>query len=183
MSTEQILQMYIWFVFIFVLSIPSHFCKYHCLQISHSSGSRIWSGGPNLLGGPTLKWEGCTPDFIESCAKQCKMYALTLGLGGLGLWAPLDPLLSQIIHGPKPLTYGLEQQHKRSISTLRTSISLAILSFHFGNGSMYFWARHFFRCHLISFCTYENFKWASVKPLYLLVANSIMLAIANKPQS
>ena len=36
-------------------------------------------------GGPTLKQEGCMPDFIEGCsllgAKQCKMYILTLGLG------------------------------------------------------------------------------------------------------
>ena len=49
-------------------------------------------GGPNWLGGPTLKWEGCTPDFIETYsllgAKQCKMYALTLGLGGPGLQGP-----------------------------------------------------------------------------------------------
>ena len=45
-------------------------------------------GGANWSGGPTLKREGCTPDFIESYsllgAKQRKMFALTLGLGGPG---------------------------------------------------------------------------------------------------
>ena len=57
-------------------------CVCVCLR---SSGSRIWSRGANWPGGPTLKREGCTPDFIESYsllgAEQRKMYALTLGLG------------------------------------------------------------------------------------------------------
>ena len=66
-------------------------CDQHVILCS--SGSRIWSrGGPNCSGGPTLKREGCTPDFIESYsllgAKQRKMYALTLGLGGPGLRGP-----------------------------------------------------------------------------------------------
>ena len=37
-------------------------------------------------------WIVVLPDFIEGCsllgAKQCKMYALTLGLGGPGLPGP-----------------------------------------------------------------------------------------------
>ena len=36
-------------------------------------------------------WIVVLPDFIEGCsllgAKQCKMYALTLGLGGWASWA------------------------------------------------------------------------------------------------
>ena len=43
-------------------------------------------------GGPNFEMEGCTPDFIQSHsllgAKQCKMYALTLGLEAQGLWGP-----------------------------------------------------------------------------------------------
>ena len=59
-----------------------------------SSGSRIWSRGGQLVGGPTLKREGCTPDFIQSYsllgAKQHKNF----GAGGArASEAPLDPLL------------------------------------------------------------------------------------------
>ena len=36
-------------------------------------------GGPIGCGGPTLKREGYTPDFIENCAKQRKMYAKLWG--------------------------------------------------------------------------------------------------------
>ena len=34
-------------------------------MVLSSSGSRIWSGGAQLVGGPTLKREGFTPDFIQ----------------------------------------------------------------------------------------------------------------------
>ena len=49
--------------------------------------------GPIGWGGPTLKREGYTPDFIENCAKQRKMYAQLWGWGGRG---PLDPLLRSV---------------------------------------------------------------------------------------
>ena len=60
---------------------------------SNSNGSRIWSGGPNFE---------LERMYIVSEAKQYKIYALTLGLGGLGFQAPLDPLLSngQVVRHP-----------------------------------------------------------------------------------
>ena len=45
-------------------------------------------GGPIGWGGPTLKREGYTPDFIENCAKQRKMYAQLWGWGDPGLRPP-----------------------------------------------------------------------------------------------
>ena len=67
---------------------------YYCKIYSVADPGFGQGGGPIGQGGPTLKREGFMPDFISSCAKQCKMYALTLGLGeARASGAPLDPLL------------------------------------------------------------------------------------------
>ena len=91
--------------------------------------------------------------------------------------------VSQAIHGPRPLTSGTEQQQNRSISTFMTSIGLSVANFCFGNGSIYFWVKHFTKCFHISFWTNSNSCFLSWRPWYLFVTNSSMLAIANKPQS
>ena len=58
-------------------------------------------GGAQLVGGPTLKREGCTPDFIPSYSLLGASSTKTLGLGGRASGAPLDPLLGPILnYGP-----------------------------------------------------------------------------------
>ena len=46
-------------------------------------------GGPNWSGGPTLKREGCTPDFIESYSLLGPKVCSNFGAGGT--WASGPP--------------------------------------------------------------------------------------------